>query len=285
MSAQKKSKPSYFYAIVGVSLVLFLLGTLGWLVINGRNLTKAFKEDIEMQIVFHDNTRPEKINDMKAMLDGQSFVKNTKITTKEEAAKEFQDEWGDDFTQLLDFNPLYSSIKMNVHSEYVNKDSLAKIERFLKQSNIVREVVYPNTVIDKMNSNFRRISIILGVISVIFIIIAVVLIDNTVRLAMFSNRFLIKTMQMVGATRKFISRPFERRAIINGLISGIIAVIGLWLVISFAISRLPELNALHDPTMLVVLLLGMIVTGILISVISTHRSVIKYLKMHVDDLY
>jgi len=285
MSAPKKSKPSYFYAIVGVSLVLFLLGTLGWLIINGRSLTKAFKEDIEMQVVFHDNTRPEKIDDMKAMLDAQSFIKSTKITTKEEAAKEFKEEWGDDFTQLLDFNPLYSSIKLNLHSEYVNRDSLAKVEKFLKQSNIVREVVYPNTVIEKMNSNFRRISIILGVIAVIFIIIAVVLIDNTVRLAMFSNRFLIKTMQMVGATRRFISRPFERRAIINGLISGIIAVIGLWLVISFAISRLPELNALHDPLMLTILLAGMILVGILISVISTHRSVIKYLKMHVDDLY
>lgn len=285
MSAPKKSKPSYFYAIVGVSLVLFLLGTLGWLLINGRSLTKAFKEDIEMQVVFHDATRPEKVSDMKAMLDGQGFVKNTVIVTKEQAAKEFQQEWGDDFGQLLDFNPLYTSIKMNMHSEYVNKDSLKKIEQFLKQSNVVREVVYPNTVIEKLNSNFRRLSIILGVIAVIFFLIAIVLIDNTVRLAMFSNRFLIKTMQMVGATHKFISRPFERRAVINGLISGVIAVIGLWLVISFATSNLPELNALHDPLMIGLLLLGMIVVGILISVISTHRSVLKYLKIHVDDLY
>ncbi|HTN47396.1 MAG TPA: permease-like cell division protein FtsX [Flavipsychrobacter sp.] len=285
MSAPKKSKPSYFYAIVGVSLVLFLLGTLGWLLINGRSLTKAFKEDIEMQVVFHDATRPEKVSDMKAMLDGQSFVKNTVIVTKEQAAKEFQQEWGDDFGQLLEYNPLYTSIKMNMHSEYVNKDSLKKIEQFLKQSNVVREVVYPNTVIEKLNSNFRRLSIILGVIAVIFFLIAIVLIDNTVRLAMFSNRFLIKTMQMVGATHKFISRPFEQRAVINGLISGVIAVVGLWLVISFATSNLPELNALHDPLMIGLLLLGMIVVGILISVISTHRSVLKYLKIHVDDLY
>jgi len=285
MSRPKKSKPSYFYAIIGVSLVLFLLGTLGWMIINGRSLTKAFKEDIEMDIVFHDNTRMEKISEMKAILDRQSFVKNTLITTKEQAAKEFQEEWGDDFTQLLDFNPLYSSIRMNLYSEYVNNDSLAKIEKFIKQSNIVRELVYPNQVVEKMNSNYRKLSIILGVVSLIFIIIAVVLIDNTVRLAMFSNRFLIKTMQMVGATRKFITRPFEKRALINGFISGVIAVAGLWLFISFAFSRLPELHALHDPLLLGILLTGMVVVGILISVISTHRSVTKYLKMHVDDLY
>jgi len=285
MSTPKKSKPSYFYAIVGVSLVLFLLGTLGWLIINGRSLTKAFKEDIEIQVVFHDNTRPEMIEEMKAVLDRQAFVKSATITTKEQAAKEFQQEWEEDFTQLLDFNPLYSHIKLNLHSEYINNDSLVKIQKFIMQSNIVREVTYANNLVEKMNSNFRRISIILGVISIIFIIIAVVLIDNTVRLAMFSNRFLIKTMQMVGATRKFISRPFERRAIINGLISGVIAVAGLWLIISFASSKLPELNALHDTVWITVLLLGMIVAGILISVVSTHRSVIKYLKMHVDDLY
>ena len=285
MATPKKSKPSYFYAIVGVSLVLFLLGTLGWFVINGRSLIKAFKEDIEMEVVFHDNTRPEMVNGMKAVLDKQGFVKNATIVTKEEAAKEMQQQMGEDFMQLLDFNPLYTAIKMNLHSEYVNKDSMAKIGQFVRQSNIVREVVYPTTMIEKMNSNFQRIGIILGFISVIFIIIAVVLIDNTVRLAMFSNRFLIKTMQMVGATRKFISRPFESRAIINGLISGVIAVAGLWLVISFALTKLPELNALHDNFWLAILMLGMIVVGILISVISTHRSVVKYLKMHVDDLY
>jgi cell division transport system permease protein len=285
MSTPKKSKPSYFYAIVGVSLVLFLLGTLGWLVINGRSLTKAFKENIEVQVVFHDNTRPEMITEMKAVLDRQAFVKSAVITTKEQAAKEFQAEWEEDFTQLLEFNPLYSHIKLNLHSEYINNDSLAKVKQFLLQSNIVREVTYANNLVEKMNSNFRRISIILGVISIIFIIIAVVLIDNTVRLAMFSNRFLIKTMQMVGATHKFISRPFERRAVINGLISGVIAVAGLWLIISFASSNLPELNALHDTVWVTVLLMGMIVAGILISVVSTHRSVVKYLKMHVDDLY
>jgi cell division transport system permease protein len=285
MATGQKTKPSYFYAILGVSLVLFLLGTLGWLVLNGRGLARVFKEDIEVQVILHDNTRQEMAQQLKDVLDKQPFVRKSSITTKEEAAREFENEWGEDFTQLLDFNPLYASINFNLYSGYVNQDSLTKIEKFVRQSNIVREVSYPTGVIDKMNSNFRKIGIILGAISLLLFAIVIILIDNTVRLAMFSNRFLIKTMQMVGATRWFITKPFDQRAIINGLISGLIAVAGLWLVISFAENQLPSLKALHEPALLVVLMTGMVVMGILISAISTHRSVLKYLKMHVDDLY
>jgi cell division transport system permease protein len=167
----------------------------------------------------------------------------------------------------------------------VNPDSLKKIRRFILQSNVVRDVTWPNVVVDQMNSNFRKIGIILGSISVLLLVVVIFLIDNTVRLAMFSNRFIIKTMQMVGATRSFITRPFDMRALINGLISGIIAVVGLWIVMSFAHAQLPVLTLLSDPLLLGLLMGGMILLGILISMISTHRSVVKYLKMHVDDLY
>ncbi len=285
MATGQKAKPSYVYAIIGVSLVLFLLGTLGWLVINGRALTRVFKEDLQVEVILHDNTKPELIQKMKSVLDAQPFVRKAEIITKEEAAKKFLEEGGEDFSELLDFNPLYSSIILNLHSEYVNKDSLARIKDFVMQSNIVRDVAYPKVVVDNMNSNFRKIGIILGVISALLFIVVVILIDNTVRLAMFSNRFLIKTMQMVGATQWFISRPFDRRAVINGLISGVISVAGLWIVISFAEAQLPSLRILHEPVLLTILMLTMIVVGILISVLSTHRSVIKYLKLHVDDLY
>ncbi len=285
MATGKKSKPSYVYAIIGISLVLFLLGTLGWLVINGRALSRVFKEDIQVEVILHDNTKPEMVEKMKTVLDNQPFVKKSEIITKEEAAKRFMEEGGENFSELLGFNPLYSSIILNLHSGYVNKDSLEKIKQFALQSNIVREVSYPTVVVDKMNSNFRKIGIILGAISLLLFVIVVILIDNTVRLAMFSSRFLIKTMQMVGATRKFITRPFDNKAIVNGLISGIIAVSGLWLVITFAEGQLPSLKALHEPVLLSVLMTGMLILGILISLVSTHRSVVKYLKLHVDDLY
>ncbi len=285
MSTGKKAKPSYIYAIIGISLVLFLLGNLGWLMINGRALSRVFKEDIQVEVILHDNTREENIQKLRAILDNQPFTRKTGVITKEEAAKKFFEEGGEEFSELLDFNPLYASITLNLHSEYVNKDSLDKIKQFAMQSNVVRDVAYPNTVVDNINSNFRKIGLILGAISLLLFIVVVILIDNTVRLAMFSNRFLIKTMQMVGATRYFISRPFDKRAILNGLISGVISVIGLWIVISFAESWFPPVRALREPGLLAVLVIGMLVVGILISLLSTHRSVVKYLKMHVDDLY
>ena len=186
---------------------------------------------------------------------------------------------------FLGYNPLFTSVSLKLHEEYVNKDSLAKVRQFILQSNVVRDVTWPNVVVDTMNSNLRKIGYILGSISVLLLIVVIFLIDNTVRLAMFSNRFIIKTMQMVGATRSFITRPFDMRAFLNGLISGIVAVIGLWAVMSFAGAQLPALASLNDPKLLAILMLGMVVLGIFISMISTHRSVVKYLKMHVDDLY
>ncbi len=280
-----KSKTSYVYSIIGVSLVLFLLGTLGWIVINGRGLSRVFKEDIELTVDFHDKTRDEHVMQMKEILDGQSFVRSTRIITREDAIKLQSELEGENIEAFLGVNPLFPSVVMKLHSEYVNKDSLDKISQFVLQSNVVREVTYPRIIVDQMNRNFNRISIIIGAISLLLFVVVIVLIDNTVRLAMFSNRFLIKTMQMVGATHQFIARPFDRRAILNGFISGMLAVCGLWLVISFAESRLPELAMLREPFLMVVLIGGMVLMGILISLISTHRSVIKYLKMHVEDLY
>ena len=285
MSTGKKSKPSYVYAIIGVSLVLFLLGTLGWLVINGRSLTREFKENVTLTTDFHDNTAPEKIEQLKAILDKQPFTKRSKVISKEEALKMQSEIEGENVGQFLGYNPLFASMEMNVYAEYANKDSLQKIRQFIQQSNIVREVTYPRVQVEQMNNNFRRINLILGIIALVLVIAVVILIDNTVRLAMFSNRFLIKTMQMVGANRYFISRPFDMRAVINGLISGVIAVTGLFLVMQFAESQLPELKALHDNTLIAILMGSLLLLGVIISFLSTHRSVLKYLKMHVDDLY
>lgn len=285
MASNKKAKPSYIYAIVGISLVLFLLGTLGWLVLNGRTLTRVFKEDVQVEVILHDNTRDEMMLKLNAILEQQPFVKKTEVITKEEAAEKFFRDGGEDFTELLDFNPLYSSIILNLNAVYVNPQSLDEIRQFIMQSNIVRDVSYPNMIVDNMNSNFRKIGIILGSIALMLFIVVVVLIDNTVRLAMFSNRFLIKTMQMVGATRWFITRPFDRRAIINGFISGVVASFCLWMVIAFSESQLEALKSLHDTSSIAFLMIGIIILGILISLLSTHRSVVKYLKMHVDDLY
>jgi len=285
MANNKKNKPTYFYAIMGVSLVLFLLGIMGWLFINGRALSRAFKEDLEVQVDFHDNTRDENVQKMKSILDRQPIVRESRIITKDEAVKLESQVEGENIVDFMGFNPLFTSITLKLHESYVNKDSLQRIKQFIMQSNVVRDVTWSKLVVDQMNNTFNKIGIILASISLVLFIVVIFLIDNTVRLAMFSNRFLIKTMQMVGATRWFITRPFDKRAIINGFISGIISVLGLWLIISFAESQLPELKLLQSTSMLTILMLGMVILGILISMVSTHRSVLKYLKMHVDDLY
>lgn len=283
--AGTKSKASYTFSVIGVSLVLFLLGTMGWIVINGKSLAQVVKEGMAVQIDFHDNVRNESVTQMKSVLDNQPFTKKSRIISKEEALKMQNELEGEDISSFLGFNPLFASIELNLHNEYVNKDSIEKITQFIQQSNVVNRVSYPKTIVNQMNDNLRKVSIILGIISIVLILVVIVLIDNTVRLAMFSNRFLIKTMQMVGATRWFISKPFDQRAIVNGLISGVLAVLGLFLVKSFAEANVPELKALNNPTLLIFLMLGMIIAGILISLVSTHRSVVKYLKLTVDDLY
>lgn len=280
-----KKAPSYIYSIIGISLVLFLLGTIGWLVINGRGMTRYFKEQVELQVIFHDNTRDETTKQLDTILQKQPFVKEARIKTKEEAAAEMKEQTGEEFMQLLDVNPLYTCIIVTLKSDYVNTDSINKIKTFLMQSNIVREVTYDKVVVDQMNANFRKIGIALGIIALILFIAVVIIIDNTVRLAMFSNRLLIKTMQMVGATRWFIAKPFDKKAITTGFISGLIAIFFLYLLKYFANDYIPEMRIFNDTMLFALLSVLILLMGILISVLSTHRSVIKYLKLKLDDLY
>jgi cell division transport system permease protein len=285
MAGTSKSKASYTFSVIGVSLVLFLLGTMGWIVINGNSLAQVVKEGVTIEIDFHDNTKTENIANLKSILDKQPFTKKTRVITKEEALKIQNELEGEDISSFLGINPLFASIELNLHNDYVNKDSIEKITQFIEQSNVVRRVGYNKQTVSQLNDNLRKITIILAIISIVLILTVIMLIDNTVRLAMFSSRFLIKTMQMVGATRWFIAKPFDLRAILNGLLSGVLAVVGLLLLKSAAEASVPELKALNNPILLIILMTGMIISGILISLISTHRSVIKYLKVTVDDLY
>lgn len=280
-----KKTPSFIYSIIGISVVLFLLGIIGWLGINGNALTKYFKEQVEMQVILHDNTRDEKALELEEILKTQAFVQSVDFVSKEKAAEQFQKEWDEDFMELLDFNPLYSSLNIYLSADYVNEDSIQLVTQFLYQNNIVREVSYPTVIVDQMNSNFKKIGVGLGILASILFIAVVVVIDNTVRLAMFSNRKLIKTMQMVGATRWFIAKPFDMSAIKSGLISGIIAAAGIFAIRLVALNQLPELHALGGDFLFYLLLLALIALGVLISFLSTHRAVIKYLKYKLDNLY
>lgn len=281
----KRGKPSYFMSILGVTLVLFLLGLIGWLVINANKMGDHFKESVEVKAELRGDLNPSDSVALMQYISGKPYVKSIQYINKEAARKIYLADGNESWDNVLDANPLPNTIAFKVKTEYMNTDSLNLIESDLKQQTYISDVSYPRALVGQLNDNIRKISIVLLVVAVILSIVVIILIDNTIRLAMFSNRFLIKTMQMVGATRWFIAKPMNIRAIINGAISALIAIVAVFLLILVAEKYIPGMKALHDNTTLIMLFIGLIVLGIFITLFSTHRSVLKYLRMKLDDLY
>ena len=284
-SSIKKGKPSYFMSILGVTLVLFLLGIIGWLVINANKMGDYFKENVEVRTYLRGDMNPKDSAALMEYIASKPYVKSIQYVTKEEGKKIYMEEESEDWNKVLDYNPLPNAIYFHIKRQYVQVDSLTNIKNDLEQQTYVSDVKYPEALVGKLNKNIRILSAGLLVIVLIISVVVIVLIDNTIRLAMFSNRFLIKTMQMVGATRNFIARPLNKKAVINGAISGIIASAALYVIIMILEKYVDWLKVVHDNTLLLLLFLGLIVLGISITLLSTYRSVVKYLKMKLDDLY
>jgi cell division transport system permease protein len=284
--SMKKSKPSYFMAILGVALVLFILGILGWLVINTSKLETYFKGSVQVHAFVREGSPQKDIDVVKNIIKSKTYARNVEYITKEKARETFIGDGNQDWNKVLDYNPLPASIDFYLEPDYVNKDSLKVITAEIMKNFIISEVKYPDAVVTNLNNVVKKAGYFLLGLAGILALIVIILIDNTIKLAMFSNRFLIKTMQMVGATRWFISKPFDSKAIINGLISALLAITAI-LVLIYAVESwwLPEIKALKDNTSLFLLFLALILIGISITFISTHRSVTKYLKMKLDDLY
>ena len=284
--SMKKSKPSYFLAILGVALVLFILGILGWLVINTSKLETYFKGSVQVHAFVREGSPQKDIDVVKNIIKSKTYARNVEYITKEKARETFIGDGNQDWNKVLDYNPLPASIDFYLEPDYVNKDSLKVITAEIMKNFIISEVKYPDAVVTNLNNVVKKAGYFLLGLAGILALIVIILIDNTIKLAMFSNRFLIKTMQMVGATRWFISKPFDSKAIINGLISALLAITAI-LVLIYAVESwwLPEIKALKDNTSLFLLFLALILIGISITFISTHRSVTKYLKMKLDDLY
>ncbi len=284
-SSAKKSKPSYIYSIIGVTLVLILLGVLGLFMINARNLSRYFKESIELQVFLRETVKDEQAILLKDSLAVMPFVKQIEYVSKDMAAERFKKENPEENFAILGYNPLDASIDITLYERYVHPDSLKMIEEHIKNRVAVRELNYPKTLVTQVLDKAQKIGLVLLVISIVMAVVVLFLIDNTIRLAMYSNRFLIKTMQMVGATRWFIAKPFDMRSIINGAVSAVLAIAALIALMYMAESALPELKAMRDYLMTSLLFLGLIAIGIVISLLSTHRAVMKYLKLKLDDLY
>lgn len=280
----RKGRTSYVMAIVGVSLVLILMGVLGWIGINYTKLADYFRESVPVQVFLRETVNDTEKDQLVAQAKALPYVKSVEYKDKATAMKEWQAMSNEDFTKFIDTNILPRSIEMKLQSKYVVPDTLKKIESIFVASPYVTDVKYPQNVVGNLTI-LTKIGFALLAVAVLLAIVVIVLIDNTIRLAMFSNRFLIKTMQMVGATRGFIARPMNTKAIINGAISAVIAIAVCWILLASLEGWVPELRAVHDNGLLLLLALLLLVLGVAISLFSTHRSVVKYLKMKLDDLY
>jgi cell division transport system permease protein len=281
----KRGKPSYFMSILGVTLILFLLGIIGWLVINANKLGDFFKESVEVRTYLRGDLVSSDSAALMQYMSAKPYIRSIDYITKEKGKEIYLSDGNEDWDKVLTANPLPNAIYFKVKDNYLNTDSLTAIKADLEKQTFVNDVQYPEALVGKMNENLRKLSIYMLVIVILLSIVVIFLIDNTIRLAMFSNRFLIKTMQMVGATRSFIARPMNNKAIIYGALSGVLASAGVYLTIILLEGTLTGLKSMRDNFMLSVLFTTLILIGVFITLFSTHRSVIKYLKMKLDDLY
>ena len=286
-ASAKRGKPSYIYAIIGVALVLFLFGIVGWIFLNIQKTGEYFKENIQVHAWLDRTASKKQIDSVTNYIGGLPYAKNVKYVSRDQAVKQYSTENDTTWKKILDSNPLPESIDFFVKADYMQKDSLVLLGDYLTTNyrNVVSEFQYPTETVQYVSKFVRTAAIWILIIAIILSILVIISIDNTIRLAMYSNRFLIKTMQMVGATRSFISRPLDGRALINGLIAAAIAIGLLLGFIALAEKFVPYFKILHDNVNMLLLCAGMIVLGLLISLFSTHRSVLKYLKMKLDDLY
>jgi len=276
---------SYFSVVLSITLVLFLLGVLGMLLINARKVETLFKEKIALSIDLKENVKQIEIDQLQKNLKLSDYVKSTRFISKEEAAEIAQVENGEKFMDFIGYNPFQNSIDVYLNSEFVTLNKLEEIKTDLLQKSYVDEVRYDVDLVSLMNKNVKRISFWLIAISGIFAFIAMLLINSSIRLAVYSKRFIIKTMQMVGATKHFIRRPFIWKSIRLGIIGSLLSVVGLVVVAFYLDKNLPELNILSNPTIFASLCLGVVLLGIIITWISTFFATQRFLNLKTEDLY
>jgi cell division transport system permease protein len=283
--SKTKLRSSYVTLVVSVSLVLFLLGVLGLVLINAKELSDYFRESLSFSVMLNDDAKEADVRMLQKDLDGKQYVKSTKYVSKEEAAVKMKDDLGEDFINFLGDNPLSSSIDVYLYAQFTSPDSVAKIEKYVTQYPVVKEVYYQESLLFLINENVKKISFFLLVISSFLFLIALTIINNTIRLAIYSKRFLIRTMQLVGATRSFIRRPFIVQSAFHGLLAALIAM-GLLMGMLYLIEKEFFLMFTFESTNLLILLgVSLIVTGVMINIISTYFSVNRYLGISDDKLY
>ena len=286
---KKVSSVSFFNSrltsVISISLVLFLLGLILLIGMLGNKLSVYVKENLSFSIVLKDNQKETEIKKMQKSLDALPFIKSTEYISKEQAAKELEEELGENPETFLGFNPLQASIEVKLHSEYANPDSLQVIEKKIRNYTSVSELLYRKDMMEMVHNNMKRLGLILLTLAVVLMIISFVLISNTIRLLIYSKRFLIHTMKLVGATSGFIRRPFVKYNMVSGIFASILAILMLTGALYYLQNELKGFIQILDMQTLLLVYVAVFALGIVLSVIATIFAVNKYLRMGIDKLY
>lgn len=282
---KRKLISSYFSVVLSIGLVLFLLGILGLLVLNTKKLADHFKEQITISVFLKDNAKQVEVDQLQKSLVMAEYTKSASYVSKEEAAEQHSAEIGENFIEFLGYNPLKNSIDIQLLADYVSTDQIEQIAEDIGSKTYVEEVSYDRPLIALLTENVKKIGFWILIASAIFTAIAVLLINSSIRLSIYSKRFIIKTMQMVGATKKFIRRPFIWTNIKLGMLGAVVALVTLGLLLYYLDNNFPELNLFQDPLILGSLFLGVFLLGILISYVSTFFATQRFLNLRTDDLY
>ncbi|MGB5237639.1 MAG: permease-like cell division protein FtsX [Flavobacteriaceae bacterium] len=282
---KRKLISSYFSVVLSIGLVLFLLGILGLIVMNTKKLADHFKEQITISVFLKDSAKQVEVDQLQKSLVMAEYTKSATYVSKEEAAEQHSEEIGENFIEFLGYNPLKNSIDVQLNASYVTTDQIEMIADEISSRTYVEEVSYDRPLIALLTENVKNIGFWILIASGVFTVIAVLLINSSIRLSIYSKRFIIKTMQMVGATKKFIRRPFIWTNIQLGLLGAFLALLTLGGVLYYLDRNFPELNLLQDPISLISLFLGVLLLGILISLISTYFATQRFLNLRTDDLY
>ena len=282
---KRKLISSYFSVVLSIGLVLFLLGLLGVLVLNTKKLADHFKEQITISVFLKDNAKEVEVDQLQKSLVLAPYTKSATYVSKEEAAEQHSEEIGEDFQDFLGYNPLKNSIDVKLNAEYVSTQQIDSIATAIGQKDYVDEVSYDKPLIALLTENVKKISFWILIASAVFCGIAVLLINSSIRLSIYSKRFIIKTMQMVGATKSFIRSPFIWTNVKLGMLGALLALLAIWGMLAYLDNNFPELNLLNDAGVLALLFTGVFVLGVLISLISTYFATQRFLNLQTDDLY
>jgi cell division transport system permease protein len=283
--SSKKTKTIYISTVFGIAMVLLMIGLLGLLLVDANNLSRYVKENIVLNIFVDEGAHETDVLQLQKQLDANPIVKQTQYVSKELAARNLQKDLGEDFVKFLGYNPLSQSLDVYLKADYANNADIDKFKAELLKNPLVKEVKYQRSLVDQMNQNLTSISLIILAFAAIFVILSVALINNTIRLAIYSQRFLIKSMQLVGATKNFIRKPFLLYGIWHGILGALIAIIILMGTLYLAETQIPDLVILQNYTEFGIVFLIVIGLGIFISGFSTFLAVNKYLRLKIYNLY